>query len=370
MLKLQRLFLSHNQISSLQWLSTINSNVQELTLDNNPISSESNYRLTVLSQVNTLRKLDSKRVTDNEKRMAYNYNFKENKKNFEFDTQSRISARIQDAENDWIMRNQNEKSYAPVLSNSELLGPNCAENNYETESFNKVKIIRDDSPGHVENKNFEKSSFLNSPCSSTYSFKDYSVKPEITTETRIQSASSNTLKKNTSNQASTGLKRLPAQNCSTVQQDSTMMFYGSKSLEILEIKLDQLIQNQITTLSFHYMDYDELLSKNFLKLKNKFPNTVNLVFTCCNIKYLNQLFSLLDWKKLDSVTINKEDNPVCLNSFWKYFVLNYLNTLQLRKINNNFVTRAELNEKLFAPLSNLMFTLSDYKLMGILKREK
>ncbi|RNA17111.1 Leucine-rich repeat-containing, partial [Brachionus plicatilis] len=368
--KLQRLFLSHNQISSLQWLGSVNSNVQELTLDNNPISNESNYRLTVLSQVNTLRKLDSKRVTDNEKRMAYNYNFKENKKNFEFDTQSRISARIQDAENDWIMRNQNEKSLAPDLANSELLGQNSADNDYEVASFNNVKILKDDSPSRIDNKNFEKSSFLNSPCSSTYSFKDYSVKPEITTDARIQSASSSTLKKNISNQTLNGQKRLPAQNCSTVQQDSTMMFYGSKSLEILDIKLDQLIQNQITTLSFHYMDFDELLSKNFFRLKNKFPNTVNLVFTCCNIKHLNQLFSLLDWKRLDSVTINKEDNPVSLNSFWKYFVLNYLNTLQLRKINNNFVTRTELNEKLFSPLSNLIFTMSDHRLMGILKREK
>lgn len=322
--------------------------------------------MTVLSQANTLRKLDSKRVTDNEKRMAYNYNFKENKRNFELDAQSQISARIQDAENKWIMRNQSEKNFAPVLSNSELLGLNSADN--DNTSLDKVKLINDDSG--IDNKNFEKSSFLNSPCSSTYSFKDYLVKPEITLDPRIQSASSSVLKKNSSNQTLNSQKRLPVQNCSTVQQDNTMMFYGSKSLEILEIKLDQLIQNQINTLSFHYMDYDELLSKNFFKLKNKFPNTLNLVFTCCNIKYLHQLLSLLDWKRLDSITINKEDNPIFFNSYWRYFVLNYLNTLQLRKINNNFVTRAELNEKIFSPLSNLIYTLPDHRLIGILKREK
>lgn len=38
-------------------------NLQELTLDNNPLSAEKNYKRNILAQLVNLRKLDSKKVT-------------------------------------------------------------------------------------------------------------------------------------------------------------------------------------------------------------------------------------------------------------------------------------------------------------------
>ncbi|CAF0762820.1 unnamed protein product [Brachionus calyciflorus] len=367
LLKLQRFFLSHNQISSIAWLKTISPSLQELTLDNNPIFNESNYRLSVLSLVNLLRKLDLKRVTDNERRMAYNIYTREISKNSEFDTQSRISAKIQDAENDWIMKNQSEKasSFVRQFSNSDLIDNND-ENDYENVSFSNNRIDK-------KQNNLINSSYLNSSCSSQNSFKDYISRNEMNyNDPRVLSASSIALKKNISNSTLNGQKPLkPTQNnCSTVQQDSTMLFYGTKSLEILDVKLDQNVQNQITTLSFHFIDYDECLARNFLKLKNKFPNTLNLIFTCCNIKNLNQLYSLLEWKRLDSVTINKDDNPIESISFWKFFVNNYLNILQVKKINNSIIALSDPSQKIFNPLSSLLFKLPDHKLMCLVKKER
>ena len=63
-------------------------------------------------------------------------------------------------------------------------------------------------------------------------------------------------------------------NGSNVHEDSTMYFYGSKSMDILDNKLDQSITSQISILSFNYIDFDDNLCKNFSRIKNKFPNTM------------------------------------------------------------------------------------------------
>ncbi len=63
--RLQRLFLSYNEISSASNMKNVNlvSNIQELTLDNNPIAKEKTYRRNVVANFANLKKLDSKRVT-------------------------------------------------------------------------------------------------------------------------------------------------------------------------------------------------------------------------------------------------------------------------------------------------------------------
>ena len=63
-------------------------------------------------------------------------------------------------------------------------------------------------------------------------------------------------------------------NGSNVHEDSTMFFYGSKSMDILDNKIDQSIVSQISIISFNYIDFDDNLSKSFNRIKNKFPNTM------------------------------------------------------------------------------------------------
>lgn len=73
--KLQRLFLSFNDIMSLMSIKNLNTlnSLQELSLDNNPISIEKNYKRNVLAQMISLKKLDSKKVTVSSRRKKMIY---------------------------------------------------------------------------------------------------------------------------------------------------------------------------------------------------------------------------------------------------------------------------------------------------------
>lgn len=68
---LQRIFLSHNQIMHYQDIACVFSiaNLIELSLDNNPVADKdpSLYRFTVLSYLSSLKHLDLKRVTEDER---------------------------------------------------------------------------------------------------------------------------------------------------------------------------------------------------------------------------------------------------------------------------------------------------------------
>jgi hypothetical protein len=57
-------------------------------------------------------------------------------------------------------------------------------------------------------------------------------------------------------------------------EENVMSFIGSKSLEILDSKLDAFIVNQVQVISFSYIEYDEFLAKSFPKIRTKFPNTI------------------------------------------------------------------------------------------------
>lgn len=61
---------------------------------------------------------------------------------------------------------------------------------------------------------------------------------------------------------------------SNIHEDSIMYFYGIKSLEILDNKLESILTAQIMTISFHYIDYDDNLCKYLGRIKFKFPSVV------------------------------------------------------------------------------------------------
>lgn len=71
-LSLQRVFLSNNQIKSLDRLEAIFrlKSLSELTLDGNDVVGTRYYRECVLDRIKTLKLLDMRRVTDEERRMS------------------------------------------------------------------------------------------------------------------------------------------------------------------------------------------------------------------------------------------------------------------------------------------------------------
>ena len=81
-----------------------------------------------------------------------------------------------------------------------------------------------------------------------------------------------------------------------------------------------------------------------------------------------QLDRLSEWEKLESLTINKEDNPIYSVSIWRSYVLNRLSHLQLKRINNQAITFEDLNlaNKFLTNISNLALGLPDHRLVAIL----
>ena len=69
---LQRLFLSYNNIVAMNSVSSLNTmpSLLELALDGNPLALEPSYRASILELSKTIRHLDLRRVTDEERRAA------------------------------------------------------------------------------------------------------------------------------------------------------------------------------------------------------------------------------------------------------------------------------------------------------------
>lgn len=82
--------------------------------------------------------------------------------------------------------------------------------------------------------------------------------------------------------------------------------------------------------------------------------------------------SLVEWKRLDSLTIHKKDNPITEISFWRHYLINRLSALQLKKINDQLISTDELNaaDKIFIPVRNLALSLPEYRLLSILGTDK
>lgn len=57
-----------------------------------------------------------------------------------------------------------------------------------------------------------------------------------------------------------------------ILEENVMSFFGYKSIDILDIKLEPFIVNQVQVISFNYIEFDEL-SRYFAKIKLKFPYT-------------------------------------------------------------------------------------------------
>lgn len=75
----------------------------------------------------------------------------------------------------------------------------------------------------------------------------------------------------------TAKKSISLNGGANILEDGVLSFFGSKSLEILDAKLDAFIVNQVSVISFNYIEFDEIVAKGFAKIKTKFPNT--------NVKY-------------------------------------------------------------------------------------
>ncbi|XP_065060475.1 leucine-rich repeat-containing protein 49-like [Rhopilema esculentum] len=94
---LQRLFLSYNEIKSFQGISCLTSSTSltELSLDGNPFANDSLYKQTILQNVLSIKQLDMKKISDEERRIVSTMARKEDEKRREIEKISSLKERRQ-----------------------------------------------------------------------------------------------------------------------------------------------------------------------------------------------------------------------------------------------------------------------------------
>jgi hypothetical protein len=228
----------------------------------------------------------------------------------QFQTQSlnsnnnKINAKLKIA----TMRNSNlnqSKSLSNVISNLNSNSLSSSSTSSLTSSHEKENEFKDSKthsnedynyvqPNTIQRENAAMHSHSNSRANSATGFQRNN---QLVKQTSSNTSSSNLPKQTTTNStqninnpsmssvqqqvdaSGVATKRSVALNGgSNVHEENIMFFYGIKSLDILDIKLDASIISQVFTISFHFIDFDEHLSKNFAKIRNKFTNVNVSVF--------------------------------------------------------------------------------------------
>ncbi|XP_033022665.1 leucine-rich repeat-containing protein 49 isoform X5 [Lacerta agilis] len=298
---LQRLFLSFNNISRFDDILCLadSASLSDVTLDGNPIAQEALYKHTVLHHMMQLRQLDMKKITEEERRMASVALRKEEEKRRESHKQTLLKEKkrltISNIAHQW--ESQQNRSL-----------PSSQENNEDNESSHNSR-------------------------STPYVF------PE---ETRSLDS--------LLNKGTQGLSVLDS-HLVEIEGD-TVYLYGSGALESLDRNWSVQTAGSITTISFNFIDFDEIVPV-LPKLRIRFPNSLHLKFKENNLAVLKQFNALAQLRRLEQLTVDAQGNPVVTFTLWKYYVMFRLGHFNLQKINGMEVTQNDMvmAENLFGVLA-------------------
>ncbi|XP_030785620.1 leucine-rich repeat-containing protein 49 isoform X3 [Rhinopithecus roxellana] len=224
---LQHLFLSFNNISSFDSVSCLadSSSLSDITFDGNPIAQESWYKHTVLQNMMQLRQLDMKRITEEERRMASVLAKKEEEKKRESHKQS-------------------------LLKEKKRLTINNVARQWDLQQQRVASIATDEDR--------KDSDSAQDPCQIDGS--TLSAFPEETGP--LDSGLNN------------ALQGLSVVDTYLVEVDGdTLSLYGSGALESLDRNWSVQTAGMITTVSFTFIEFDEIVHV-LPKLKIKFPNSL------------------------------------------------------------------------------------------------
>jgi len=132
---LQRLFLSHNEIKIYEDISCCASakSLTELSLDGNPIANETTYKNNIILNITSLKNLDMKKISDEERRLISTMAKKEDEKRREFEKISSLKERRQ------LAINNAKRQYA-------ALSVKASASEEESQKANVIEIARGSSP--------------------------------------------------------------------------------------------------------------------------------------------------------------------------------------------------------------------------------
>uniref|UniRef100_A0A8C3LR14 Leucine rich repeat containing 49 n=1 Tax=Chrysolophus pictus TaxID=9089 RepID=A0A8C3LR14_CHRPC len=314
--RLQRLFLSFNNISSFEDILCLadSSSLSDITLDGNPIAQETWYKHTVLHHMMQLRQLDMKRITEEERRMASVAARKEEERKRESHKQS-------------LLKEKKRLTICNIARQWEI-------------QQNRIDL--------VASLNQDKD---NQPCpingSAAYVFPEESRSLDTILNSAVQ-----------------GLSVLESHLVEL--EGDTLYLYGSGALECLDRNWSVQTAGTVVTVSFVFIEYDEIVQV-LTKLKIKFPNSVHLKFKETNLVTLQQFNALAQLHRMEQLTVDPQGNPVVNFTLWKYYVLFRLNHFNLQKINGIEVTQDDvvMAERLFGILAYVASSeLPRYRLLS------
>ncbi|XP_061855417.1 leucine-rich repeat-containing protein 49 isoform X2 [Colius striatus] len=315
--RLQRLFLSFNNISSFEDILCLadSSTLSDITLDGNPIAQETWYKHTVLHHMMQLRQLDMKRITEEERRMASVAARKEEERKRESHKQN-------------LLKEKKRLTICNIARQWEI-------------QQNRLAL--------VASLNQDKD---NDPCqingSAAYVFPEESRSLDTILSSAVQ-----------------GLSVLES-HLVEVEGD-TLCLYGAGALECLDRNWSVQTAGLIVTVSFMFIEFDEIVQV-LTKLKTKFPNFVHLKFKETNLVTLQQFNALAQMHRIEQLTVDPQGNPVVNFTLWKYYVLFRLNHFNLQKINGVKVTENDIvqAERLFGLLAYVASSeLPHYRMLSL-----
>ncbi|XP_067105553.1 leucine-rich repeat-containing protein 49 [Osmerus mordax] len=344
---LQRLFLSCNSISSFDDLGCLGEScsLSELTLDGNPVAQETWYKQATLRCLLQLRQLDMKRITEEERRMAFVLARKEEEKK---------------KENSKQLSQKEKRRLAIRNAAQQWEGLRACLELPSSQNGAKDEVSPENSPAHSPAQ-------TNGLTLEPSPDEPRRVSP-VSAPERPTGGSENRLR-STSRPNSPRDPRLLEAGGSSVQSLSlsdshlaeldgdTLRLFGPGALEALERGWGVQTAGAVTVITFRYIHFDAIVP-TLPRIRVKFPNLAHLVFLETSLSRLPQLAALAQVRRLDQLTIHPEGNPVVSLALWRSFLIYRLHHFNLQRVNGLEVTMNDVitAERLFGTLGHIAAT--------------
>lgn len=326
---LQRLFLSFNEIKTFDDVSCLSKtkSLIELSLDGNPFANNAGYKQSVLQNVTTLKQLDMKRLTEEEKRIAC------------------VMARKED-------ERRKEQERLSSIKEKRRLAINNAHREWKRQSRSKHNTAGTDAysiPAQHSNNETLHSTYSLSPSSS------------------VTSASA-TFER--SSKLSHGIKDFSACHLVEVENDCVCL-YGAGSLDALEKNWGEKNTASVISIVFKYISFEHIVPY-LPKLSTKFTSLNTIEFTKTNIDTFNDINALASLCQMKNLVISEEGNAVTKLTLWKPYVVFRLTNLKLKTLNGNEITGTDVvhAEKLFGAICHMTTTqLSQTRRLSLVNKQ-
>ncbi|XP_070206468.1 leucine-rich repeat-containing protein 49-like isoform X2 [Littorina saxatilis] len=358
---LQRLFLSFNEISGFEDVQCLgdSSSLSEICLDGNPISQDPSYKQIVLRNMQQLKQLDMRRVTEEERRLALVMARKEEEKRREMNKVAILKEKrrlaINNAKRQWetmqggVLSRTGKLVKAPDLYANHLGSLPSAndmfsspfQQDYDTELVSVTSDKRASRPG---------SAHSNLTDLSLESSRDPDRPRTAHRRTDSKSSSKETVIFGANN-SNTG------ENLNMVAEleEDKLHLYGPLALGAFDRNWGLQAAGAVTTIMFKFIDFDDIC-KQIHKVRSRFPSTQTLMFSNTNIHSLQQINALTAVRSLHELTIGLDGNPVTKFTLWRLYTIYRLSHFNLKKINEVDVSSSDIinAERLFGPLSHII----------------